>query len=162
LLPYIDMSTSECQPDLTLLLSKASHVVTTELTAGLERSGITPRGFCVLSHALRSEMTQTRLADMCQLDKTTMVATMDELELAGLATRAPSPSDRRARLITVTPAGARAVKRAQLIVDQIHQDVLSALSDPQRQAFVDGLTTLVSERLASPTPCEKPVRRPRT
>jgi MarR family transcriptional regulator for hemolysin len=155
------MPTTEFPPDLTMLLAKASHVVTTELTAGLERSGITPRGFCVLSHALRSELTQIRLAEICQLDKTTMVVIMDELEQAGLATRAPSATDRRARIITVTPAGARVVKQAQQIVDQIHQDVLSALPARQRQAFVDGLTTLVCGRLANPTQCEKPVRRPR-
>jgi MarR family transcriptional regulator for hemolysin len=156
------MPATEFPPDLTMLLAIASHVVTTELTAGLERLGITPRGFCVLSHALRSELTQIRLADVCQLDKTTMVVTMDELEHAGLATRAPSAADRRARIITVTPAGVRVVKKAQQIVDQIQQDVLSALPARQRQAFVDSLTTLVCGRLANPAQCEKPVRRPRS
>ncbi len=36
-------------PDLLLLLSQASHVLTTELTAGLAELGLSPRAFCVLS-----------------------------------------------------------------------------------------------------------------
>ncbi|MEK8105286.1 MarR family winged helix-turn-helix transcriptional regulator [Micromonospora sp. M12] len=41
------------------------------------------------------------------MDKTTMVVTLDQLERAGLAERRPVPTDRRARLVAVTPAGRR-------------------------------------------------------
>ena len=44
---------------------------------------------------------------MIGLDKTTMVVTVDELERAGLAERQASSTDRRARIIKVTPAGRR-------------------------------------------------------
>src|SRR5437762_7273737 len=107
-------------PDLMLLLSRASHVLTTELTAGLAEVGISPRGQCVLAHALGAGLTQSQLAELCALDKTTMVVTIDELEGAGLAERRPSSTDRRARIISVTEAGQRKVAEGQKIVARIH------------------------------------------
>src|SRR5688500_5042738 len=91
--------------DLMLLLGQASHALTTELAAGLIEVGISPRSHCVLTHALGGNLTQSQLAEMCALDKTTMVVTIDELERAGLAERRPSSTDRRARIISVTEAG---------------------------------------------------------
>jgi DNA-binding MarR family transcriptional regulator len=88
-----------------------------------------------------------------------MVVTMDSLEAAGLAERRPSATDRRARIIAVTKAGQRLVAEAQQIVNAIHANVLEALPAKQREAFVDGLTRLVEDRLATPMECDKAPRR---
>src|SRR5205814_7558077 len=109
-----------------LLLGQASHALNTELTFALERIGITPRGHCVLYHALQADYTQSQLASLCSLDKTTMVFTMDELEQAGLAARQLSSADRRARIISVTERGREVVEEAQAVVAQIYADVLGA------------------------------------
>src|SRR2546429_9974346 len=93
--------------DLAYLLSQASHVLNTELTAALPRLHISPRHYCVLSQGMTGDYTQIRLAELCGLDKTTMVVTIDELERAGLAARRPSSTDRRVRIIAVTAKGAR-------------------------------------------------------
>jgi MarR family transcriptional regulator for hemolysin len=155
------LSAATSTTDLTFLLSQASHVLTTELTAGLAELGITPRAHCVLAHAMTGDLTQKQLAELCALDKTTMVVTVDELERAGLAERRPSSTDRRARIISVTDAGETIVGQAQQIVARIHDDVLAALPSHERQAFVDGLQRLVSDRLSTPVHCERQVRRPR-
>ena len=94
--------------NLCWLLSRASWTLTTELTAALEDLGVSPRAHAVLAAAATGEHSQTQLARIVGLDKTTMVVTLDELEAAGLAERRPSPTDRRARVIAVTPAGAKA------------------------------------------------------
>jgi MarR family transcriptional regulator, transcriptional regulator for hemolysin len=148
-------------PDLLFLLSRASHVLSTEMTAGLEGLGISPRAHCVLSKAMAGGLTQKQLADICDLDKTTMVVTIDELEHKGFAVRRPSPEDRRARIIEVTDDGARLVGEAQEVVERIHADVLAALPDGARDAFVEGLTSLTDGRLAQAVACERPVRRSR-
>jgi DNA-binding MarR family transcriptional regulator len=153
------MSTGAGVPDLCFLLGQASHALQTELTAALARLGISPRAHCVLSNALGGELTQGELAERCALDKTTMVVTLDELERAGLAQRRPSAADRRARIIGVTEAGAALVARSREIVGGVQADVLAALPDGEREAFVAALTRLVEVRLASPVPCERPVRR---
>ena len=97
--------------NLCWLLSRASYTLTTEITAALEDLGISPRAHAVLIAALSGNHTQTELARMAGLDKTTMVVTLDELEATGLAERRPSSRDRRARVIAVTEAGKRKVAR---------------------------------------------------
>ena len=147
--------------DLGLLLSRAAHGLKAELTAGLTEVGISPRAHCVLSKAMDGELTQSQLAGLCSLDKTTMVVTIDELEKAGLAERRLSSTDRRARIIWVSPAGEQMVARGREIVSRIYDDVLGALPAGEREMFVDALTRLVGGRLAEPVRCETPVRRPR-
>jgi len=106
----------------------------TESTAALEASGISPRAHSVLATAMTGEYTQTEIARMVGLDKTTMVVTIDDLEAAGLAERRPSQTDRRARVIAVTKAG-------------------------ERKVFLRALGRLASDRLSEPVACAHPVRR---
>ena len=155
------MATTERTADLIFLLSQAAHALTTELTAELAGLGISPRSHCVLSQAMESEQTQIRLAERCALDKTTMVVTVDELERSGLAERRPSPTDRRARIIAVTEAGAEKVAEGNAVVERLYASVLDSLPADEREPFVDALTRLVNVRLAHPPACERPVRRPR-
>jgi MarR family transcriptional regulator, transcriptional regulator for hemolysin len=115
----------------------------------------------VLMHALPGELTQIELAKLTDLDKTTMVVTLDELEEAGLAQRRPSPADRRARIVVVTEEGKRVVATGAQIVDRVHGEVLDALPAPERDAFTSALRRLVGGYLAVPADCGRPVRRPR-
>jgi MarR family transcriptional regulator for hemolysin len=148
-------------PDLAMLLSVAAHSLQTELTARLEHLGLSPREQCVLIKALDGDRTQIQLAELCQLDKTTMVVTVDELERAGLAERRPSPTDRRARIIAVTEKGASLVERADAIVTGLYADVLESLPEESRDVFVGALQSLVDGRLAKPPESDQPVRRRR-
>src|SRR6201996_2785953 len=145
--------------DLSFLLNHTSHVLATRMTAAFAEIGITPRDYCVLAHALAGEYTQIELAKLSDLDKTTMLNTLDELERAGYAERRPSPADRRVRIVTVTPAGADLVATGHQIADRVHGEVLDALPPEQRQAFTAALTGLVTGLLAEPAVCERPVRR---
>ncbi|HWI73167.1 MAG TPA: MarR family transcriptional regulator [Baekduia sp.] len=134
--------------NLCWLLSRASQVLTAELTAALADLGLAPRAHMVLLAAESGPYSQTEIARMVGLDKTTMVVTMDELEAAGLAERRPSPTDRRARVIVVTRKGTRLLRKADAIFDAIRGDVLTALPDDQRDVFVDALRGLVGDRLS--------------
>src|SRR6201997_4957253 len=147
--------------DLSFLLNHASHVLATRMAAAFAEIGITPREYCVLAHAIDGQYTQIELAKLSDLDKTTMLNTMDYLEREGYAERTPSPADRRARIIAVTPAGARPVAAGHEIAGRGPREVLDALSEGQRQAFTGALTSLVGGLLAEPAPFERPVRRAR-
>ena len=147
--------------DLTWLLSQASFALARELSAAFEPLGVTMRGYQVLATAGAGSFTQKELADRVGLDKTTMVATVDELEEAGLAERRPSKTDRRARVIGVTRAGKRKVAQGQKVVEQVQADVLSSLPPAERRAFIGALSSLVSDRLSEPVECKRPLRRPR-
>jgi MarR family transcriptional regulator for hemolysin len=153
-----------CEPltdNLCWLLSRASHALTTEMAAALEQTGLSPRAHMVLTAALEGEHTQIELARAVGLDKTTMVATVDDLERAGWAARRPSPTDRRARVIAVTEAGRKKLEEAEDAVARVRRDVLDALDDDEREVFLEALSRLVNERLAEPVECSKPIRRAR-
>jgi len=151
-------------PDLSFLLQHTAHVLTTQMTAALAEIGMSPRAHCVLAHALQAERTQAQIAELSDLDKTTMVVTVDMLERAGLAERVPSATDRRARIIKVTPRGEETVAAGQAIVDRVHRDVLDALPEDEQAVFVSALNRLATGHCA--VPAESPegvqgVRRPR-
>jgi DNA-binding MarR family transcriptional regulator len=150
--------------NLGWLLGHASHVLATEVAAALAPLGLGARGFCVLSTALGRELTQKDLGQEVGIDKTTLVVTLDELERQGLARRATSSTDRRARVICVTEAGARKVAEGQAIVESVQRDVLAALPAEERKAFLSALRRLNAGRLAEPVACAAAPRQrePRT
>jgi len=130
--------------NLGWLVGQASHALKTELTAALEELGVSPRGHHVLATARQGSYTQTELAQIVGLDKTTMVVTLDELERLGLAERRASATDRRARIVAVTPAGEAKVREAEAIAQRIHANVLEALPERERQALLDGLARIAA------------------
>ena len=154
-----DSTEAPLSGNLSWLLSQANHALSTEMTARLEAIGIYPRGYCVLKTALDQGLTQSEIASMVGLDKTTMVVTVDELERAGLAERRPSATDRRARVISVTAAGRRKLKQAGSVVAQIQDEVLATLPPGDRGVLLSALSTLVAERLSTPMECGRAPRR---
>ena len=144
--------------DITGLLNTAGHVLSNRLSAALADVDLTPRMQCVLVHALEEERTQIQLAALADLDKTTMVSTVDELERRGLAERRPSTTDRRARIIAVTEKGRLAAEEAQRIVDRVHAEALGGLPPEARAAFVEALGTLAG---TTRDPGPQPIRRAR-
>jgi DNA-binding MarR family transcriptional regulator len=145
--------------NLAWLLYKAHWALAAELTAPLAPLGVSARSYHVLRAALSGEHTQSELAEMVGLDKTTMVVTVDELERAGLAERHPAPDDRRARIIEVTAAGQRKVAEADKVKEHVQAEVLGQLSGPEANALLDGLSKLVEGRLADQVECDPPLRR---
>ncbi|MGA5101026.1 MarR family winged helix-turn-helix transcriptional regulator [Streptomyces lavendulocolor] len=155
------MSPARTEPDLSFLLDHTSHVLRTRMSAALAEIGLTARMHCVLVHALEEERTQIQLAEIGDMDKTTMVVTVDALEKAGLAERRPSSTDRRARIIAVTEEGARVARRSQEIVDRVHQEALGSLDAGDREVFLRALGQLVEGHLATPVEGPRPARRAR-
>jgi MarR family transcriptional regulator for hemolysin len=160
-LPVLPEPLEPLASDLCWMLSRASHSLTTELTAALEGSGISPRGHAVLAAATGGKHTQTELARLVGIDKTTMMVTLDELESAGLAERRPLSSDRRARIVVVTEAGEKKVREVEQVFDSVREDVLGVLPEDDRQVFLRCLGQLVCGRLSAPVQCSQPVRRRR-
>jgi MarR family transcriptional regulator for hemolysin len=145
------MATTATENDLMVLLSQTAHALSSELTAALSELGISPRAHCVLSKAMAGGQTQSRLAELAALDKTTMVVTVDELERAGLAVRRTSSTDRRARIIEVTAAGEEMVAEGERIVSRVCDDVLSTLPPDHRIMLVEALAHLADGPLSRRT-----------
>ncbi|MBF9128199.1 MarR family transcriptional regulator [Plantactinospora sp. S1510] len=155
------MAPTRTVSDLSFLLDHASHVLRTRIAAALAEIGLTARMHCVLVHALEGERTQAQLAEIGDMDKTTMVVTVDALEAAGLAERRPSGRDRRARIIAATERGAEVAARSQAIVDRVHEEALATMSAQERAVFLRVMERLVTGYLADPVETPAPVRRAR-
>jgi MarR family transcriptional regulator for hemolysin len=144
--------------DLAFLLNQSSYALAARLGGELSGLGISFRDFCVLMKADETERTQNALAELAMLDKTTMVSTLDGLEKAGLAERRVSDTDRRARVVAVTPKGKRVLAKAYEVTNGAIDGTLSVLQPNERKEFQRSLTKLVEGPLATPSHT-RPARR---
>lgn len=80
-------------------------------------------------------VTQQQLAGLAQIDASTMVALIDELETAGLAERRPDADDRRKRAIHLTAHGEQTLEHARAIATQVGGELLAPLSARERAEF---------------------------
>lgn len=155
------MAPVAAQPDLSFLLDRTSHVLRGRMAVALGEIGLTARMHCVLVHALEEERTQAQLAAIGDMDKTTMVVTVDALEKAGLAERRPAAADRRARIIAVTAAGRKMAARSQDIVDGVHRAALESLPSEEREILLRALRHLTEGHLATAPEAPSSARRAR-
>ena len=139
------------EPDTGWLLARASHALSTAVAAGLRSEGLSLRGYVVLQVALPQPLPQQSLAASVGLDKSTMVATVDELEVTGLVERRPDPADRRVRLVTVTDAGRAALVRARAVVTRTEEELVAYLGE-DRATLHRLLLTALSGRLGGALP----------
>ena len=147
--------------DVSLLFNQAAYALANRLTAALAELEISVRVYCVLAKAAEGEHTQSELAKLAWMDKTTLVVTLDEMERRGLAERRVSPTDRRVRVIALTAAGQDVLARAETVVAGVYDDVLAGIAPAEQETFLSVLTRLVDGPLAAPFHMEKPLRRRR-
>jgi DNA-binding MarR family transcriptional regulator len=142
--------------DLAAMLQPLTRALITAELPVLARHGITMWGYIVLSALDGSPArTQAALARAIRADKTRIIATLDELQRAGLITRRPDPADRRARLLSITQAGRRTRLAAQAEIWANENRILSRLPPADRQAFLRAaaaLSALPPEEIACPDP----------
>lgn len=106
----------------------------------LEPLGLTVKHFGVLTflrHEIerseRGSLSQQAIGERLRIDRTTMVALIDHLEQAGYVKRERNPDDRRAYVITLTPAGRKAQAHAEEAVDAHVLHLFGRLSEPERE-----------------------------
>lgn len=94
------------------------------------------RGYLVLVAVAEGQArSQLDLARRLTIDKTAMTYLLDALEEQGLVRRKPDPTDRRARSVTITPKGQRALQRARERLAVTESTVLGALAADEAAAF---------------------------
>lgn len=73
---------------------------------------------------------QTRLAARAGVEDPTMVSTVDKLVKAGYMVRTPSPTDRRVKLLSLTPAGQEIYQSVWKEADVLRRELLGNV-DPE-------------------------------
>ncbi len=79
-----------------------------------------------------------------------MVATIDELEKHGWVQRRPHPTDRRAYELHITDAGHATLRRGRRLAGQAQADLLSPLSESEREQLHDMLRRIVEHVGSAP------------
>ena len=87
--------------------------------------------------------TQIELGRQLWIDRTSMVALVDELEKSGNVKRERHPEDRRAYLIQLTEQGKVSLARARDIADAVEDEIFSALTDEERDQLRRLLAQLI-------------------
>lgn len=79
---------------------------------------------------------QGPLADRLCLDRSDLVTFLDELEARGLVVRTPDPTDRRRKIVQLTPAGAQLLAGLDELVFAADDELLAGLSADERATLV--------------------------
>jgi DNA-binding MarR family transcriptional regulator len=88
---------------------------------------------------------QQAIGERLGIDRTTMVALIDELEERGWVRRERNPADRRAHVITLTPAGKKLQERAERELDARSDRFFGPLSEAERAVLRELLVRLIRE-----------------
>jgi len=111
-----------------------------------------PRGYLVLSTVTRGRArSQLALAQQLGVDKTVMTYLLDDLEKSGLLERLPDPADRRARQIAITEKGSAEFARLSVVLREVEEDTLAALSKKDAARLRELLTTVAYSYQAVPS-----------
>jgi DNA-binding MarR family transcriptional regulator len=109
--------------------------------------GIDGRELAVLTVlAADYPLSQHEAAGRLGVDRTTMVALIDELEAKGLVERHRSAADRRKNIVQLTEAGERCLDGAERGRNEVERDFLAPLGDELGQQFLRALQVLAGVR----------------
>src|SRR3954451_12600434 len=99
----------------------------------LEPHGFHPREFGLLTVlSKRPGITQQAPASLARVDRSSMVAHLDELERRGIAERRVDPDDRRRRAVFLTKKGEQQMRVLQKEARKAADQFLGPLNDEER------------------------------
>jgi DNA-binding MarR family transcriptional regulator len=110
----------------------------------LQPHGIELRHLAVLGAlAAAGPLSQRALVDRLQVDKSSMVYMIDELERQGLAVREKDERDRRSYAVRLTDAGRERLTDAERTTREAMADLVAPLSAAERQQLHDLLARFI-------------------
>jgi DNA-binding MarR family transcriptional regulator len=105
---------------------------------------LSPKGFGALALLVQEgPLSQQRLGEKQGVDRTTMVAVVDELDRAGYVERRRDPSDRRAYSLQATAKGRRVLQSAAEAAQRAEDEFLAPLPPTDRRRLKRLLRTLL-------------------
>jgi DNA-binding MarR family transcriptional regulator len=127
----------------TWLLSQANARAHGILTEALAAEGF--RGYHVRLLAALEQFGPSSQADLGRhagIDRSDVVAALNDLVAGGLARRSPDPTDGRRNVVTLTKRGASMLVRLDAVLDRVQEAMLEPLTPSERERFVRMLAKL--------------------
>ncbi len=105
---------------------------------------VTPVQYSIMS-AVQAHpgLDQARLGEEVGVDRATLANVLGRLEGRGFVRRRASPTDRRLRLVGITPEGTGMLAQMEAGARRAHARTIAALPAGMRRDFVDALAQLV-------------------
>jgi MarR family transcriptional regulator for hemolysin len=129
-------------------LTKASRKIRTAFNQEVTAHGLTyPRARALFRLAKKQNMTQAELACELELEQATMVRLLDRMEENGLIERRAAPTDRRVKLIALTPHGEDQANLVKTISERLRTQTFADINADELRLAMDVLED-VSARLA--------------
>lgn len=118
------------------LLHKSALLLAEDAEEALAEVGMRFREFFVLA-ALASgpELSQQDLSRLLNLDPTTVVAVIDDLERRKHVERRRNPQDRRRYILVLTDSGRKSLAAADRVASRIEQQFFGALTAEERRVL---------------------------
>ncbi len=128
----------------TWLLSRANARSQALLTDAFSGEGLRGYHFRLLAALDQyGPSSQAELGRGTGIDRSDVVAALNELVEGGLARREPDPADGRRNVVTITRRGRSTLERLDAAVDAVQGAVLAPLTPTERTTFVRLLAKLV-------------------
>lgn len=126
------------------LLSRAAMIAQRLGGEALGRVGARRAHVCVLATLAEfGAHSQADLGRRCGIDRSDVVALINELAGAGFVARAPDASDRRRNVITLTAAGQRQLENLLALLEPSQDALLVGLSPAERTQLTTLLTRVI-------------------
>ncbi|KAF2420809.1 MarR family transcriptional regulator [Microbacterium sp. B35-30] len=123
-------------------LSARAHALLAESFAAAGVRGYHYRLLAAMEQA--GPVSQADLGRLAGLDRSDVVATLDDLAHWGLARREPDPTDRRRNAVIVTDAGVERLAELESMVEAVQVELLAPLTTHEARTFVQLLTKLLA------------------
>lgn len=146
------MSTRLDPDTFGFLVGDLSRLVRAEIDRRISAAGLglTPAESRTLMHAARAgEVRQNALAERIGVEAMTVSAALDRLEAGGFVTRRTDPTDRRAKLISVTEAADAVLGETARIAAEVRSQAAGRLSAEEWHALLSTLKDVRANLLAS-------------
>jgi DNA-binding MarR family transcriptional regulator len=154
----IDSSPPEGPPGLGrctgYVFGHAGLLLLEAVEAALEPHGLQMRHVAVMLvlDSSKRPLSQQELSALLTLDPARMVTIVDKLEELGYAERRRDPDDRRRSIVTLKPAGKKALDRAMDVVDESEAEFLRPLDTDEREQLGRAARKLMAPRWATLSP----------
>ena len=156
-MPEIDAST--VRQLLVFELRQLTHILSSMVEAALVPAGVTLRHFGVLTRIYAHPgQNQREIGEMLRIDRTTVVALADDLELAGLLERRRGV-DRRSFALYLTREGKARIEQLQRMVADTQATFLSSLDAGEQSVLLSMIGKLLATGPPSPPAAETKDRR---
>lgn len=87
---------------------------------------------------------QAELGRHGTMDRSDVVAAINELAEQGFVERTPDPDDRRRNIVTLTKAGAQQLRRMDHALDKVQDNLLRPLPAEDRRTLIDLLARVLT------------------